>query len=101
MRKKIRKEDISPKDIWQIADVESIPQGFKREVYYSPQTEELYTVTLGTTGEYVATSEDIYLYTFVPVSTFYTEYPGKLDEDEILDVYETTFLEEFTFPKDF
>jgi len=101
MRKKIRKEDISPVEIWKIADVESIPQGFRREVYYSPKTEELYTVTLGTTGEYVATSEDIYLYTFVSPATFYTNYPGHLNEDEILEVYEAIFLEEFVFPKDF
>jgi len=100
MRKKIKKEDISPLEIWKIADVESIPQGYRREVYYSPQTEELYTVTIGT-GEFVAVSEDIYLYTFVPVSTFYTNYPGVLQEDEILEVYEAIFLEEFVFPKDF
>jgi len=100
MRKKIRKEEITPQEIWKIADVESIPQGYRREVYYSPQTEELYTVTIGT-GEFVAVSEDIYLYTFVPVSTFYTNYPGVLQEDEILEVYEAIFLEEFVFPKDF
>jgi len=100
MRKKIRKEEITPQEIWQIADVQSIPSGYRREVYYSPVTEELYTVTLSG-NEYVAVSEDIYLYTFVPVSTFYTNYPGTLNEDEIMDVYEAIFLEEFVFPKDF
>jgi len=100
MRKKIKKEEITPQEIWKIADVQSIPQGFKREVYYSPQTEELYTVTLSG-NEYVATSEDIYLYTFVSPATFYANYPGVLQEDEILEVYEAIFLEEFVFPKDF
>ena len=40
---KIKKQDVSPERIWEAAEVSQIPVGWRREVYYSPAEEELYS----------------------------------------------------------
>ena len=109
---KIRKEDITKKDIWSIARVRTIPTGYRRVVWYDPVNQELYSVLLSS-GEIYTPEGHIYIDTFVSLSEFWTNYPytacdlnleieddGLPKDEDIEEVYKEVWYEEFEFPSD-
>jgi hypothetical protein len=110
-RMKIKREDITKKEIWNIARVRSIPLGWKREVWYDPENEVLYGVLLSR-GEIYAPKDHIYIDTFVSLGEFWTNYPytacdlnlnieddGLPSDEDIEEIYRETWYEEFEYPE--
>jgi len=103
---KIRKEEITRELIWECADVGSIPSGWIKEVYYSPERQELYAV-LTMPGAYIVPAEGhIYIDSFISLDEFWREYPysreeaGVEDERDIENVYYAVWFDEFKYPKE-
>jgi hypothetical protein len=108
---KVSKEDLSREHVWKVADVRNIPDGWRREVWYDTETEELYGVLLSGGESYEPPKTHIYLDTFVSLAKFWTEYPYsaedlelEVDEDgcpreeDLEDIYMEEWWDEFEFP---
>ena len=108
---KVSVKDLSREHIWRVADVKSIPQGWRREVWYNPEAEELYTVLLSRGESYEAPRGHVYLYTFVSLAEFWTNFPCSAEElgldissdgcpsdEDIENIYQESWWDEFEFP---
>jgi len=106
---KIKKQDVSPERIWEAAEVSQIPVGWRREVYYSPAEEELYSILLTGGTYYVPPEGDVFLETFISLEEWYARSPLSSEEltgdperepsrGEIEECYQTLWWEEYVFP---
>jgi len=108
---KVSVKDLSREHIWRVADVKSIPQGWRREVWYDVENEELYTVLLSRGESYEAPRGHVYLDTFVSLGEFWATCPltegdigvargmsEKEIEEAIYNAYQEIWWDEFEFP---
>ena len=108
---KVKVEDLSREHIWEIANVRSIPDGWRRKVFYDPEKEELYAVLTTAGEEYIPPAGHIYLDTFVSIAEFWVNCPlraedigitaGMTEEEEeeaIYNAYKEIWWDEFEFP---
>jgi hypothetical protein len=108
---KVKVEDLSREHVWRVADVKSIPQGWRKAVFYDPQSELLYGVLLTGSEGFEAEPGHIYLDTFVSLSEFFTNCPYSLEdlgvsedateeeiEEAIYNAYQEAWWDEFEFP---
>lgn len=100
-------EDVGKLEIWEMAKVEDIPQGWFLYVVYNFETKELYRTGLATgQTEFIWGKHEIPLYKFVSLDEWYTNYPESLLEEgeeepsteTLLDVYQEEFWEDFEWP---
>jgi len=103
---KIRKEEITRELIWEFADVGSIPDGWVKEVYYSPENEELYVLLLPPGTIYVSPQGDVFVDSFTSIWEFWRNFPysaeeaGVEDEGDIEETYYAVWFDEFKYPKE-
>jgi len=103
---KIRKEEITRELIWEFADVGSIPDGWVKEVYYSPENEELYVLLLPPGTIYVSPQGDVFVDSFLSLDEFWRNFPysaeeaGVEDEGDIEETYYAVWFDEFKYPKE-
>jgi hypothetical protein len=108
---KVSVKDLSREHVWKVADVRNIPDGWKRQVWYDPDEEELYGVLLSGGEKYIPGRGHIYLDTFVSLSEFWTNCPLKEEdigiteetpywdrEYAIYNAYMEIWWDEFEFP---
>jgi len=108
---KVSVKDLSREHIWRVADVKSIPQGWRREVWYNPEAEELYTVLLSGGEIYQPPKAHIYLDTFVSLEEFWATCPLAAEdigitegmseeeiEEAIFNACQEIWWDEFEFP---
>jgi len=108
---KVKVEDLSREHVWRVADVKSIPQGWRKKVFYDPGREELYAVLTTAGEEYIPPAGHVYLDTFVSISEFWANCPLTEEdigisanateeelEEAILNVYQEIWWDEFEFP---
>ena len=108
---KVSVKDLSKEHVWRVADVRNIPDGWKKEVFYDPEAEELYGVLTTAGEEYVPPEGHIFLDEFVSLSQFWVNCPiaaedigiaeGASEEEEeeaIYNAYEELWWDEFEFP---
>jgi hypothetical protein len=108
---KVKLEDLSREHVWKVADVKSIPQGWRKAVFYDPETELLYGVLLTGPEGFEAEPGHIYLDTFVSLEEFWAICPlseedigiseGMTEEEEeeaIYNAYMEIWWDEFEFP---
>jgi hypothetical protein len=111
MNKRIKKEDLTTSDIWEVAEVEKIPHGWKRRVYYDTQKEELFSELVSGNEYSVYPKHIIFLEEFISVDSWYSQVPYtplelgvEIDEDgepvreQLLEAYKTLWIEEYQFP---
>jgi hypothetical protein len=104
-------KDLSREHVWKVADVKSIPQGWRKQVWYDPEEEELYGVLLAGPGEIVGEPGHIYLDTFVSLEEFWATCPLTAEEigitedmseeeitEAIYNAYQEVWWDEFEFP---
>ena len=100
-------EDVGKLEIWEMAKVEDIPQGWYLYVVYNFEKKELYHTGLATgQTEFIWGKHEIPLHKFVSLDEWYTNYPESLLEEgeeepsteTLLDVYQEEFWEDFEWP---
>jgi hypothetical protein len=112
MNKRIKKEDLTMSDIWEVAEVEKIPHGWKRRVYYDIKKEELISELVSGNEYSVYPESVIFLEEFISVDSWYSQIPFdayelgvEIDEDgepireQLLEAYQTMWMEDYAFPE--
>ncbi len=112
MNKRIKKEDLTKSDIWEVAEVDKIPHGWRRRVYYDTQNEELFTELVCGNAYSVYPESIIFLEEFISVDSWYAQIPFsaselgvEVDEDgepireQLLEAYQTMWMEEYVVPE--
>ena len=109
MRVSVR--DLSKEHVWKVANVRSIPSGWKRHIFYDPENENLYGVLVTAGEEYVPPAGHVYIDTFVSLSEFWMNCPRSArdiglteeateeeEEEAICNAYQEVWWDEFEFP---
>jgi hypothetical protein len=108
---KVSVKDLRREHVWKVADIRLIPQGWKKQVFYDPESEELYGVLLIAGEMYVPPAGHVFLYEFVSLEEFWTNFPGTEEDigvtgeateeklaEAIMNAYQEVWWDEFEFP---